>query len=88
MLKYLERRFYGQTVYIENSGGMNHFICIIRLIDANDYAERIIRSLQDRIDDTAIVLFPVIAGDDIKAVTDLKQCGLVDLSFCHAGGSR
>ena len=51
---------------------MNHFIGIVRLIDAYDYAERIVRSLQDRIDDTAVVLFPVMAGDNIEAVTDLK----------------
>ena len=49
---------------------MNHFIGIVCLIDAYDYAERIVRCLKNRIDDTPVVFFPVIAGDNIETVTD------------------
>ena len=47
MPEYLERCFHGQAVYVKNSRGMNHFIGIVCLIDAYDYAERIVRGLQD-----------------------------------------
>ena len=72
LLEHVERSFRIKTVHIQLPCVMYYLVSVISLIDAYDYAERIVRSLQDRIDDTAVVLFPVMAGDNIEAVTDLK----------------
>ena len=45
---------------------------IIGLIDVHRHPERIIRQLAHRIHDQAIIPGPVVGGDHIKTVADLK----------------
>ena len=93
LLKHAERRVHAQTVDVQNAGFCRDLMRVVGFVDADRYAQGLIRRLPDGIDDTAAVLLPVVYGDDVQTVTDAEQRRLIhfrgrggrDTHFCPYG---
>ena len=88
LFKNRERSFYRQTVYVHDTGLLDHVVRVVGLVDVDSYAVWIVSKLCNGVDDQAVVLFAIVGSYHIEAVTDAEQSGHITLvgkiiAFCN-----
>ena len=58
LFKNRERSFYRQTVYVHDTGLLDHVVRVVGLVDVDCYAVWIVGKLCNGVDDQAVVLLP------------------------------
>ena len=60
LLKNRERSVHGETVYIHNTGLLDHMMRIVGFVDIDGYAVRIVSKLCNGVDDKTVVFFAIV----------------------------
>lgn len=85
--KDLEGSVYAQTVNVHNSRLPDDMVGIVLLIDDNGNSIRLVRDLCDGVDDKTVIFFTVVARNDVKTVSEIKEGGEVVFYWrLHRGG--
>ena len=60
LFKNRERSFYRQTVYVHDTGLLDHVVRVVGLVDVDSYAVWIVSKLCNGVDDKTVVFFAIV----------------------------
>ena len=88
LFKNRERSICGQAVYVHDTGLLDHVVRVVCLVDVDSHAIWVVGKLCNGIDDQTVVLFAIVGGYHIEAVTDAEQSSHIILvgkiiAFCN-----